>query len=105
MLEAALRRNTVGVPPASTAMGPMPPGPTADLETLTLMSAHSLMSTWDQNSTLVPRTHAMDGVPTVFTPTQWNLTPTCPANQRITGIAKISWLTLRAINFRQTELE
>ena len=68
MLEAALRRNTVGVPPASTAMGPMPPGPTADLETPTLMSAHSLMFTWDQNSTLVPRTHAMDGVPTVFTP-------------------------------------
>ena len=105
MREAAPRRSTVGVPPASTVMGHTPPGHTVDLETPTLMNAHFPLSTKGQNSTHVPRTLAMDGVLTVFMPTQWNLTPTCPVNQRTTGIAWPLWLTSKAMSFRQILLE
>ena len=98
MREAAPRRSTVGAPPASTVMGHTPPGPIVALETPTLMNAHFPLSTRGQSSTHVPRTLAMDGVPTVFMPIHWKPTPTCPANQRTTGIAKQLLSTSRAMN-------
>ena len=103
MRAAAPRKSTVGVQPASTAMGPTPPGPIVALETRTLMIALFPLSTREPSFIRALRTLTMDGVPTVFMPTHWNLTPTSPVHQKTTGIAQ--QLSFHSMSSRQTLLE
>jgi len=71
-----LRRITLGVQPALTAMAPILHGPIVVLVTPMEMSAPFPLSTVELNTMDAHKTHTMDGVQPVSMPTQMNTTPT-----------------------------